>query len=155
MYYLTDFKHFVSTFPSFSIQLTPFSINFKFVDPSFLQKLRSDWVHFFFRVLYPGTENLMKYPPRDRSLSICIFIIALVECGGSTVIFRSHNSNILNRVFVRGATMTTTTILVLLACCCHVTVVVSSPWSGHFLRSLNNQYKLRHTQVRGRLLFVS
>ncbi len=48
MYYLTDFKHFVSIFPSFSIQLTPFSISFKFFDPSFLQKLRSDWVHFFF-----------------------------------------------------------------------------------------------------------
>ncbi len=29
MYYLTDFKRFVSIFPSFSIQLTPFSINLK------------------------------------------------------------------------------------------------------------------------------
>ncbi len=48
MYYLTDFKHFVSIFSSFSIQLTPFYINFKFFDHSFLQKLRSDWVHFFF-----------------------------------------------------------------------------------------------------------
>ncbi len=47
MYYLTDFKHFVSIFPSFSIQLTPFSINFKCFDPSFLQKLRSEWVYFF------------------------------------------------------------------------------------------------------------
>ncbi len=48
MYYLTDFKHFVSNFPSFSIQLTPFSINLNFFDPPFLQKFRSDWVHFFF-----------------------------------------------------------------------------------------------------------
>ncbi len=53
MYYSTDFKHFVSIFPSFSIQLTPFSINFKFLAPSVLQKLRSNWVQFFFRVLYP------------------------------------------------------------------------------------------------------
>ncbi len=68
MYYLTDFKYFVSIFPSFSIQLTPFSIDFKFFDPSFLQKLRSDWVYFFFHVLYPGTENLMKYPPQDPSI---------------------------------------------------------------------------------------
>ncbi len=62
MYYSTDFKHFVSIFLSFSIQLIPFSINFKFFNPSLLQKLKSDWVHFLC-VLYPGTENLMKYPP--------------------------------------------------------------------------------------------
>ncbi len=41
------FKHFISIFPSFSIQLTPFSINLKVFVPSFLQKFRSDWVHFF------------------------------------------------------------------------------------------------------------
>ncbi len=67
MYYLSDLKHFVSIFHWFLIQLTPFSINFKFFDPSFLQKLRSDWVHFFSRVLYPGTKNLMKYPPLGHS----------------------------------------------------------------------------------------
>ncbi len=39
MYYLTDFKHFVSIFPSFSIQLTPFSINLKNLTPHFYKSL--------------------------------------------------------------------------------------------------------------------
>ncbi len=64
MYYLTYFKHFVSIFPSFSIQLTPFSINFKFLTPHFYKSL-DPIGSIFFHVLYPGTENLMKYPPRN------------------------------------------------------------------------------------------
>ncbi len=64
MYYLTDFKHFVSIFPWFSIQLTPFSINFKFFEPSFLQKLRSDWVHFFSSCSVPGYRKFDEVPPR-------------------------------------------------------------------------------------------
>ncbi len=83
MYYLTDFKHFVSIFPSFSIQLTHFSINFKFFDPSFLQKLRSDCVHLFFCVLYPGTENLMNYPPWENG-------IVILSVGGSPCLNSSH-----------------------------------------------------------------
>ncbi len=67
MYYLTDFKHFVSIFPSFAIQLTPFSINFKCFDPSFLQKLRSEWVHLFFMCCTRVPKIWWSTPPWDYS----------------------------------------------------------------------------------------
>ncbi len=40
--------------------MTPFSINFKFFDPSFLQKLRSDWVNFFSCAVpgFPATQHI-------------------------------------------------------------------------------------------------
>ncbi len=68
MYYLTDFKHFVSIFPSFSIQLTPFSVNFKFFDPSFLQKLRSDRVYFCF-VWCTQVPKFYEVPPLPGSIT--------------------------------------------------------------------------------------
>ncbi len=47
----------------FSLIFDPIDPLFHLFDPSFLQNLRSDWVQFFYHVLNPVLENLMKYPP--------------------------------------------------------------------------------------------
>ncbi len=78
MYYLTDFKHFVSIFSSFSIQWPPFPLIFNFLTPYFYKSL-DPIGSIFFRVLYPGTDNLMKYlPPWGAPCSFlslhCLFV---------------------------------------------------------------------------------
>ncbi len=94
MYYLTDFKHFVSIFPSFSIQLNHFSINFKFFDLSFLQKLRSDWVHFF-SCAVPGYRKI------DRGFCMDIVLLRKWNIYNSkhyVLCFNDYISNYLRNV---------------------------------------------------------
>ncbi len=65
MYYLTDFKHFVSIFSLFSIHLTPFLLNLDFSDPSFSQNHTPDRVHFF-RCWTQLMNHLWSTPPPSR-----------------------------------------------------------------------------------------
>ncbi len=70
MYYLTDFKHFVSIFPSFSIQLTPFSINFNFFDPHFYESLDPIGSILFF-VCYTQVPTIWWSTPPGLKYFVC------------------------------------------------------------------------------------
>ncbi len=61
MYYLKNFKHFVSIFPSFSIQLTPFSIYFKFLILHFYKSL-DPIGSIFFSCAVPGYLKFDEVP---------------------------------------------------------------------------------------------
>ncbi len=69
MYYLTDLKHFVSISLHFRSNWPPFPLILNFLTPHFyksLDPIGSIFVH----VLYLGTENFMKYPPKTTPLDI-------------------------------------------------------------------------------------
>ncbi len=62
MYYLTDFKHFVSIFSwIFNLIGPTFSLILIFLTPHFHKTLDLIWSNFF-QVLNPASEHLMKYP---------------------------------------------------------------------------------------------
>ncbi len=64
MYYLTDFKHFVSIFILIFNPIDhPFSLILDVFDPSFSQNLRSDWVQHFFSYAEPGYQTFGEVPP--------------------------------------------------------------------------------------------
>ncbi len=73
MYYLTDFKHFESIFYLIFNPIDPLFIYFRSFWLLIWQNLISDWV-FFFLMLNPATEHLVKYPLHPQYLGDLIFI---------------------------------------------------------------------------------
>ncbi len=72
MYYLTDFKHFVSIF---SLICNPIDLLFHWFYiflTSHICKTLDPIGSKFFRMLNPATENLVKYPPRVERLPSAI-----------------------------------------------------------------------------------
>ncbi len=64
IYYLTDFKHFVSIFSLiFNPIDLPFSLILNLFNPSFSQNLRSDWVQFLFMCSTQQANCLWSTPP--------------------------------------------------------------------------------------------
>ncbi len=71
MYYLTDFKYFVSIYSLIFDQIDPLFIDFNCVWPLIFTKTSIRLVpnvffvcfFLFFYILTPATKNLMKYPP--------------------------------------------------------------------------------------------
>ncbi len=74
----------------FSIQLTPFSLVLDLIDPSFLQNFRSDWVHFFYRVLNLPTENLVKYSPHPKPFTHSFMHVHLPDNRESLTTYCKH-----------------------------------------------------------------
>ncbi len=69
MYYLTDFKHFESIFPSFSIQLTSFPLILNLLTPHFYKSL-DPIGSIFFSCAVPGYRKFYEVPPQASMIDL-------------------------------------------------------------------------------------